>query len=582
MNKIKKAFNKDKQSFISKSFKLNEKFRNYSISKKIDTTFNFILIFTLLSMVISIGVLLSLSARTFSLYNGPYHISQALSDIRLAFQVSDTNISRAVIENSPKNKEDFIRNSDEALEELTSKMDLLKQNTSDKSAIDQLTKNLSIADTYRKELCNSIKNNDPKSTITSKLDTYSFQIDIVENYISQLYESSKGNAQIFVNESIFYRNLATVILVLIIIFLILIPRFLGKTLKSSIFEGINNVKKVSTNLSNGILNIDNEYSSKDEMGDMFNDLKKSIDMLKLYIKDITYTLEELSNRNLNINKMESVHYIGDFAPIQKSLDEIIANLNSSFLDIDKSIDFTANSAKEISSITKVLSEGASNQANAVQELQGNFNIILDQVKKNTNNSEKAYNYYNETTKIVTDGNNKMKQLMESINEIATASNEISAIINTIQSISEQTNLLALNAAIEAARAGDAGKGFAVVADEVRKLAEQSSNSVKNITQIIKNSLNTVSKGELIANETGIALNSIVENVEFTSELVKEIATASEEQTSAISKMTLKVDIISDIVQTNLATAEETSASIEELASHSQLMHEQISEFKLQH
>ncbi|NRY02645.1 methyl-accepting chemotaxis protein [Clostridium beijerinckii] len=176
----------------------------------------------------------------------------------------------------------------------------------------------------------------------------------------------------------------------------------------------------------------------------------------------------------------------------------------------------------------------------------------------------------------------MKQLMESINEIATASNEISAIINTIQSISEQTNLLALNAAIEAARAGDAGKGFAVVADEVRKLAEQSSNSVKNITQIIKNSLNTVSKGELIANETGIALNSIVENVEFTSELVKEIAAASEEQTSAISKMTLKVDIISDIVQTNLATAEETSASIEELASHSQIMHEQISEFKLQH
>ncbi|WP_017212132.1 methyl-accepting chemotaxis protein [Clostridium beijerinckii] len=582
MNKIKKAFNKDKQSFISKSFKLKEKFRNYSISKKIDTTFNFILIFTLLSMVISIGVLLSLSARTFSLYNGPYHISQALSDIRLAFQVSDTNISRAVIEISPKNKEGFIKNSDEALEELTSKIDLLKQNTSDKSAIDQLTKNLSIADTYRKELCNSIKNNDPKSTITSKLDTYSFQIDIVENYISQLYESSKENAQTFVNESIFYRNLATVILVLIIIFLILIPRSLGKTLKSSIFEGINNVKKVSTNLSNGILNIDNEYFSKDEMGDMFNDLKKSIDMLKLYIKDITYTLEELSNRNLNINKMESVHYIGDFAPIQKSLDAIIANLNSSFLDIDKSIDFTANSAKEISSITKVLSEGASNQASAVQELQGNFNIILDQVKKNTNNSEKAYNYYNETTKIVADGNNKMKQLMESINEIATASNEISAIINTIQSISEQTNLLALNAAIEAARAGDAGKGFAVVADEVRKLAEQSSNSVKNITQIIKNSLNTVSKGELIANETGIALNSIVENVEFTSELVKEIATASEEQTSAISKMTLKVDIISDIVQTNLATAEETSASIEELASHSQIMHEQISEFKLQH
>jgi methyl-accepting chemotaxis protein len=581
MNKMKKHLKKDKKTFIKRSFNLKEKFKNYSISKKIDTTFNFILIFTLLSMILSIGVLLSLSARTSSLYNGPYYASQTLSDIRLAVQISDANISRAVIENSPKNKENFIKNSDEALKELNTKIDLLSKNANDKIAMEQLTKNLNIAETYRKDLCNSIINNTDKSTITSKLDTYSFQIDIVENYINQLYESSKQNAQNFVNESIFYRNLAIIILILIITFLILIPRSLGKALKFALFEGIYSVKKVSTNLSEGVLSMDSEYTSKDEMGEMFNDLRKSINMLKLYIKNITSTLEELANGNLNISNSESVQYIGDFIPIQKSLNKIISNLNSSFLDINKSIDFTANSAKEISSITKVLSEGASNQATAVQELQNNFNIILEQVKKNTENSEKAYSYYGEATKIVDEGNNKMKQLMESINEIATSSNEISAIINTIQSISEQTNLLALNAAIEAARAGEAGKGFAVVADEVRKLAEQSSGSVKSITQIIKNSLNTVSKGESIARETGSALNSIVENVEYTSMLVREIAVASEQQTNAISKMTTKVDIISDIVQTNLATAEETSASTEELASHSQIMRDQISEFKLQ-
>ncbi|RII35578.1 methyl-accepting chemotaxis protein [Clostridium chromiireducens] len=566
---------------VNKSFNLKENFKNYSITKKIDSTFNFILIVTMISMIISMAVLLSLSFRTSSLYNGPYSLSQAISDIRLSFQTSDNNIYRAIIENNTKNKEVFIEKSDSAAEELNAKVRLLNDSPgNDEIVIKQLLQNLSIAETYRKDLRNGIKNNDPNSSLASKLDTYSFQRDIVENYISKLYESSKGNAKTFVDSSIIYRNIAMTILVIIMILLVIVPRLLGKTLKAVLLEGVNNVKRISYNLSQGKLYIDNEYSSKDEMGEMFNDLSKSINMLKDYIKDITHKLEELSNCNLNLTIDKSVNYIGDFIPIHISLEKIINNLNDSFSDLNKSVDFTANSSKEIASITKVLSEGASEQANAVEQLQNNFSLMIDKVKTNTKNSEKAYDYYSETRKIIDEGNNKMEQLMNSINEIAVSSNQISVIINAIQSISEQTNLLALNAAIEAARAGEAGKGFAVVADEVRKLADQSSESVKTITQIIENSLKAISKGESIANETKISLNNIVSNVEYTSLLVKEIAISSEEQTASVSNMTSHVNIISDIVQTNLATAEETSASSEELASQSQIMYDQISEFKL--
>lgn len=82
----------------------------------------------------------------------------------------------------------------------------------------------------------------------------------------------------------------------------------------------------------------------------------------------------------------------------------------------------------------------------------------------------------------------MEELMISMNRIDEMSNEIEAIISTIEDIASQTNLLALNAAIEAARAGDAGKGFAVVAEEVKLLAEQSSKEVKHTNQIIQNSM----------------------------------------------------------------------------------------------
>lgn len=207
MKRNKKAVKKN-----IKSFNLKDNFKNYSINKKIDVIFSFILIVTIISMIISIVVLLSLSSRTSSLYNGPYSVSQTISDIRLSFQSSDTNIYRAIIETNTKNKQLFLEKSDSAAEELETKINLLKNSYSnDEILIKQLLQNLSIAETYRKELLNGIKNNDANSTITSKLDKYGFQRDIVENYISKLYESSRGNAQNFVNSSIIYRNIAIII-----------------------------------------------------------------------------------------------------------------------------------------------------------------------------------------------------------------------------------------------------------------------------------------------------------------------------------------------------------------------------------
>ena len=424
-----------------------------------------------------------------------------------------------------------------------------------------------------------------KSTVSSSVievsqESYSLKIANTQNFIVKIFETSQKSAESFVNNSNIYKSTLLIFIVFIMLILVSISILLSKILEDSLFEGINHIKDIAKNLSSGNLKIDSTYDSKDEMGEMSHDLTTSIEMLVSYINDITNTLEQLGSGNLDIHLTTSIEYIGDFTPIQKSIKNIIDSLNTIFFNMHESISLISNGSEQLSLTTQMLSEGSADQAGAVEELFASFTEILDQVKKNTENAEKANEFSDNTKQIVEDGNNKMQVLMNSMQEITISSKQIAAIISTIEDIASQTNLLALNASIEAARAGDAGKGFAVVADEVKHLAEQSAEAVNNTTKIIENSLSVIINGENLAKETAISLNAIVKNVDDTAKLVNEITIASENQTEAITQMTSGVDQISQVVQTNSATAQELVASTEELLSQTKLIETEMSKYTL--
>ena len=561
--------------------KLRQLIKNYSIHNKLKRTFESILVLNLFLMIVVISVVFFISSRTNSLYEGPYKITQTVSDIRVNLQTINMNMYRSIAETDLDDRSMYLDLADKENEKLTNNVEILKTEFNENpKLLDEFLSNLKNTEDNRKKLSDLLKSNVSTSVMKVGQDTYSIQILKTQNSILQIFERSENNAKSFVDSSNAYRNISLVFIVLVMVILILVSLLLIKTLEGVLIEGINHIKDIAKNLSLGNLKIDTTYNSADEMGEMSRDLSDSIERLVDYINDITNTLEKISSGTLDIHLDESIEYIGDFSPIQKSLKNIIGSLNTIFVNMNKSISTISNGSEQLSLTTQMLSDGSANQAGAVQELFASFTEILTQVKKNTENAEKANEFSNNTKKIVKDGNDKMQQLVESMNEIAKSSKQIAAIISTIEDIASQTNLLALNAAIEAARAGETGKGFAVVAEEVRELAEQSAEAVNNTTKIIENSLFLVSNGENLAKGTATSLGIIVKNVDDITNLVKKITIESENQTEAIAQMTTGVDQISQVVQTNSATAEELAASTEELVSQTQLIEREITKYTL--
>ena len=170
-----------------------------------------------------------------------------------------------------------------------------------------------------------------------------------------------------------------------------------------------------------------------------------------------------------------------------------------------------------------------------------------------------------------EGVQSMQHMSEAIHSIKKSADETAQIIKVIDEIAFQTNLLALNAAVEAARAGDAGKGFAVVAEEVRNLAQRSANAAKETSAKIHLSKSLADNGVKVTEEVARSLENINQNAVKSSDLMREIAAASKEQSTGISQVNMAVTQLDKVTQQNSAAAEESSASSQELSTQSSLL-----------
>lgn len=358
--------------------------------------------------------------------------------------------------------------------------------------------------------------------------------------------------------------------------------------KQSMYQA-EQVDKLVVNLerlSKGELYCDMQVSEGDEatqdIRNLFekisNNLHDSINTIKQYIDEISSVLKEMSDGNMDVDIR--TQYRGNFVELKDSINHIVNSLNKVLFDINMSADQVASGTRQVSDGSQEISQGATEQASSIEELTATISQIAAQTKQNALNSNEANDLSRKAMDDALSGNAKMREMLQSMDDINTSSEDIYKIIKVIDDIAFQTNILALNAAVEAARAGIHGKGFAVVAEEVRNLAARSANAAKETTSLIEDSIKKVEAGTKIAKDTAEALENIVSGVEKAVDLVGDITAASNEQASGVAQVNNGIEQLSSVVQTNSATAEESAAASEELSSQADILKEMVGQFSL--
>ncbi len=263
----------------------------------------------------------------------------------------------------------------------------------------------------------------------------------------------------------------------------------------------------------------------------------------------------------------------------KALVQMTNNLRDLIGEFKTIISQVDSGSNEVSSASQSLSQGATEQAASLEEITSTMTEIGSQTKVNAENATQANQLATTARDSADKGNTHMGQMVEAMKEIEVSSQEIAKIIKAIDDIAFQTNLLALNAAVEAARAGRHGKGFAVVAEEVRNLAARSAKAARETADLIEGSNAKVRNGTTIAAETQEALQEIVDSITKATDLVGEIAAASNEQAQGIAQVGQGLQQLDSVTQQNTASAEETASAAEELSSQAQTLRQAVSRFR---
>ncbi len=275
-----------------------------------------------------------------------------------------------------------------------------------------------------------------------------------------------------------------------------------------------------------------------------------------------------------------IEFSAKSAQLKTDFNAAIAQLQQAVSVVVSNVAGIQSGAGEISQAADDLSRRTEQQAASLEETAAALDEITATVNKTASGARQASDVVQAARGDAEKSGAVVRDAVAAMTAIEQSSSQINQIIGVIDEIAFQTNLLALNAGVEAARAGEAGRGFAVVASEVRALAQRSAEAAKEIKTLISASTGQVGQGVKLVDETGHALQRIVDRVAEIDSLVTEIAASAQEQAVGLAQVNTAVNQMDQVTQQNAAMVEQSTAASHSLAQEAEVLQASVAQFRV--